>query len=62
MSLSRWVVATPVRSIQGKRYMDWEVGDPAGKSLETVREIRDAIGERVEELVVELVHERAAWQ
>jgi arsenate reductase (thioredoxin) len=46
----------------GTRYMDWEVPDPAGQPIERVREIRDAIGRRVEELVVELVHERAAGQ
>ena len=31
----------------GTRYMDWEVGDPAGLPLEQVRPIRDEIGERV---------------
>ena len=31
----------------GKRYEDWELEDPAGKDLETVRRIRDEIEERV---------------
>jgi protein-tyrosine-phosphatase len=39
----------------GKRYEDWEIEDPAGKDLETVRRIRDQIGERVERLLNELV-------
>ena len=32
----------------GKRYEDWELEDPAGKDLETVRRIRDEIAERVD--------------
>ncbi|WP_066298187.1 arsenate reductase ArsC [Arthrobacter luteolus] len=31
----------------GKRYEDWELADPAGQDLETVRPIRDAIRQRV---------------
>jgi arsenate reductase (thioredoxin) len=38
----------------GKRYEDWELEDPAGKDLETVREIRDEITARVRALVGEL--------
>jgi len=38
----------------GKRYEDWELEDPAGKDLETVRRIRDEIAERVDELVSSL--------
>jgi protein-tyrosine-phosphatase len=38
----------------GKRYEDWEVEDPAGKSLEEVRGIRDEIDGRVKRLVREL--------
>jgi arsenate reductase len=38
----------------GKRYIDWEVGDPAGLSIEGVRPIRDDIGERVGSLLAEL--------
>jgi len=35
----------------GKRYEDWELEDPAGKNLETVRRIRDQIRGRVEALL-----------
>jgi protein-tyrosine-phosphatase len=38
----------------GTRYMDWEVGDPAGLPLEQVRPIRDEIGERVRGIMAEL--------
>jgi arsenate reductase len=39
----------------GKKYEDWELDDPAGQDLETVRRIRDAIDARVQRLVAELV-------
>ena len=39
----------------GKRYEDWEVEDPAGKDLETVRKIRDDISRRVDRLIDELM-------
>ncbi len=39
----------------GKRYLDWDLDDPAGKSLATVRRIRDEIDERVQALLAELV-------
>jgi protein-tyrosine-phosphatase len=38
----------------GKRYLDWELDDPAGQPLEAVRCIRDEIRGRVEALLVEL--------
>ena len=38
----------------GKRYEDWELEDPAGKDLETVRGIRDEIAGRVDALIAEL--------
>jgi protein-tyrosine-phosphatase len=38
----------------GKRYVDWELEDPAGKSIEDVRPIRDDIKQRVEALLAEL--------
>jgi arsenate reductase len=38
----------------GKRYEDWEVGDPADEDVQTVRAIRDEIAERVRELLGEL--------
>ena len=43
------------RIYPGKRYLDWELPDPAGKSLEEVRPIRDEIERRVKALVVDLV-------
>jgi protein-tyrosine-phosphatase len=39
----------------GKRYEDWELEDPAGKDIETVRRIRDEIDARVKALLAELV-------
>ncbi|HET9546173.1 MAG TPA: arsenate reductase ArsC [Gaiellaceae bacterium] len=38
----------------GKRYEDWELEDPAGKPVETVRRIRDEIDERVRGLLATL--------
>lgn len=38
----------------GKRYIDWELDDPAGKSVDEVRPIRDDIKGRVEGLLAEL--------
>ena len=35
----------------GKRYEDWELSDPAGLGVDSVRPIRDAIRHRVEELM-----------
>ena len=39
----------------GKRYEDWELEDPAGKDLATVRRIRDEIEVRVRGLLPELI-------
>ena len=38
----------------GKRYEDWELQDPAGQGIETVRPIRDEIRARVERLIAEI--------
>ena len=38
----------------GKRYLDWALDDPAGRSVEEVRPIRDEIERRVLGLVAEL--------
>jgi arsenate reductase (thioredoxin) len=38
----------------GKRYEDWELDDPAGQDLPTVRLIRDEIGQRVRALLASL--------
>ncbi len=43
----------------GKRYQDWELEDPAGKDLETVRRIRDEIEARVRGLLEELTADEA---
>jgi protein-tyrosine-phosphatase len=40
--------------IPGKRYIDWDLPDPAGRPLDEVRATRDEIGRRVEALVAEL--------
>lgn len=39
----------------GKRYEDWELIDPSGKSIEEVRPIRDDIKQRVEALLAEIL-------
>jgi arsenate reductase len=39
----------------GKRYEDWELEDPAGKGIDTVRRVRDSIRGRVEALIGELL-------
>jgi arsenate reductase (thioredoxin) len=39
----------------GKRYLDWELDDPAGQRVEAVRRIRDDIDTRVQQLLTELV-------
>ncbi|GAA3934652.1 arsenate reductase ArsC [Streptomyces gulbargensis] len=44
----------------GKRYLDWALEDPAGKGVEAVRPIRDAIRARVEALVAEIDARRTA--
>ena len=40
--------------LPGKRYVDWELEDPAGKGVESVRPIRDDIEHRVRRLMEEL--------
>ncbi|MGD0255409.1 MAG: heat-shock protein HtpX [Acidimicrobiales bacterium] len=42
----------------GKRYLDWDVEDPAGRDRKTVRRIVDEIDRRVRKLLVELGVER----
>jgi protein-tyrosine-phosphatase len=39
----------------GKRYLDWDLPDPAGLPLEAVRPIRDEISRRMRGLLAELV-------
>lgn len=38
----------------GKRYLDWDVSDPAGRSVEEVRSIRDEVDRRVRGLLADL--------
>jgi arsenate reductase len=44
--------ACPV--VPGKRYVSWQIEDPAGQPLREVRRIRDEIAGRVDDLVAEL--------
>jgi arsenate reductase len=39
----------------GKRYVDWDLEDPAGKGVEAVRPIRDEIQARVQALLADLL-------
>jgi arsenate reductase (thioredoxin) len=39
----------------GKRYLDWDLDDPAGKGVEAVRPIRDEIKTRIEKLLADLI-------
>jgi arsenate reductase (thioredoxin) len=39
----------------GKRYLDWDLPDPAGLTLDQVRPIRDDIHHRVRQLLAEIV-------
>ena len=43
----------------GKRYEDWELVDPKGKSIDEVRPIRDDIKSRIEALLAELLPAKA---
>jgi protein-tyrosine-phosphatase len=40
---------------RGKRYLDWDLPDPAGLDLAAVRQIRDDIAQRIQHLLTELV-------
>ncbi|HET8651315.1 MAG TPA: arsenate reductase ArsC [Gaiellaceae bacterium] len=44
--------ACPV--LPGKRYVDWELDDPAGRPPDEVRAVRDEIGRRIDALVRDL--------
>ena len=39
----------------GVRYEDWVLEDPAGQTIETVRQVRDQIDRRVRTLISELI-------
>ena len=38
----------------GKKYLDWQLDDPAGKGIDDVRPIRDDIRARIEALIAEI--------
>jgi arsenate reductase len=40
--------------IPGKRYVDWQLRDPAGRPLDEVRATREDIADRVKTLLAEL--------
>ncbi|EOD63433.1 arsenate reductase ArsC [Amycolatopsis vancoresmycina] len=44
----------------GKRYLDWQLDDPAGLAAERIRPIRDEIDRRVRALLAELTSARPA--
>jgi protein-tyrosine-phosphatase len=39
----------------GKRYLNWESDDPAGKTIEQIRPIRDEINHRIHNLLADLL-------
>jgi arsenate reductase (thioredoxin) len=41
--------------VPGKRYEDWELEDPSGKSLEEIRLIREAVKGQVEALLGDIL-------
>ncbi len=45
----------PARSTPARSYEDWELDDPAGQDIETVRRIRDELDTRVLTLIGELL-------
>lgn len=40
--------------VPGKRFLDWDLQDPKGQPVESVRATRDEIARRVEQLIAEL--------
>jgi protein-tyrosine-phosphatase len=40
--------------IVGKRYLDWDLSDPAGQPIDEVRAIREEIANRVDALIAEI--------
>jgi arsenate reductase len=43
----------------GRRYLDWDLRDPAGQGVEAVRPIRDEIQARVQALLAELLSDHS---
>lgn len=50
--------ACPV--LPGKRYVDWELDDPAGQPIDAVRPVRNDIESRVRNLIDELLSDETA--
>ena len=46
----------------GKRYEDWDLPDPAGLPVDQVRPIRDAIHDRIQALISDLVQRPGSSQ
>ena len=46
----------------GRRYLDWQLADPAGKGVEAVRPIREEIDRRVRDLLAELTADAPVGQ
>jgi arsenate reductase len=46
----------------GKRYLDWDLEDPAGQGVEAVRPIRDEIKARIQALLHELLSDQSQAQ
>jgi protein-tyrosine-phosphatase len=44
----------------GKKYEEWELDDPAGQDLGTVRQIRDELDLRIARLIAELLPDNSA--
>jgi arsenate reductase len=44
----------------GKKYLDWELDDPAGKGIEVVRPVRDEIKTRIQSLIADIRQEHAS--
>jgi arsenate reductase len=43
----------------GKRYLDWDLEDPAGQGIEAVRPIRNEIKARIQALLTELLSDQS---
>lgn len=56
ISLCGCGVNLPEKWLTREGFEDWQLDDPAGKSMESFRQIRDKIQERVERLVHSLSH------
>ena len=57
-SRDHWAFLT--RRHPGKRYEDWDLDDPAGQDLDTVRRIRDELDQCVQRLIAELLPDEGA--